>query len=157
MNITILLILCIFLLSIVHGYKKGFTKEISGLVSWTVTLFVVSLVIMLYSSFSDGESKNVIYTIIFLAVTGVIYSAIKFIFKPAKIFAKLPLFRFLDQLLGIFIGAVEGLVIVWLLYVLNESGILGSFGEMISADTAQSQILTTIYKYNYLVKIAAGL
>ena len=156
MNITLLLIIFIFILAMVHGFKKGFTKEISALVSWAVTLFVMSLIIMLYSSFRSSEGKNMIFTIIFLIVTGAIYAIIRFVFKPAKTIAKLPLFHFLDQLLGVVIGATEGLVIVWLLYILNESGVLGSFGELIRADTAKSQILTFLYEYNYLIRIAAG-
>lgn len=156
MNITLLLIIFIFILSLVHGFKKGFTKEISALISWVVTLFVMSLVIMLYSSFRSSSGKNMVFTIIFLVIIAVVYSIIRFVFKPAKVIAKLPLFRFLDQLLGIVIGAAEGLVIVWLLYVLNESGLLGGLGEMIRTDTAKSQILSMIYEYNYLIKIATG-
>ena len=156
MNITLLLIIFIFILAIVHGFKKGFTKEISALISWAVTLFVMSLIIMLYSSFRSSEGKNIIFTIIFLIATSVIYALIRFVFKPAKSIAKLPLFHFFDQLLGIVIGAAEGLVIVWLIYILNESGVLGNLGEIIREDTVRSQILSFIYEYNYLIRIAAG-
>lgn len=140
----------------IHGFKKGFTKEISSLISWAVTLFIMTLIIMLYTSFSSNEGKNMILTIVLLVVTAAVYSIIKFVFKPAKIIAKLPLFRFLDQLLGLIIGIAEGLVLVWLMYVLNESGMLGSLGDMIRADTAKNEILSLIYEYNYLIKIAAG-
>ena len=149
--------LLIVLLSMVHGFKKGLTKEISGLISLAVTLFVMSLLIMLYTSFRASEGKNTVFTIIILVVTGAVYSIIKFVFKPAKVIAKLPLFRFLDQILGIGIGFAEGIIIIWLVYVLNESGIWGSFGEIIRDDTARSRILSTIYEYNYLIRIAAGL
>ena len=76
--------------------------------------------------------------------------------KPIKLVVKLPLLKLLDQLLGSVIGIAEGFLIVWLMYVLNESGLFGQFGEMIKADTARSQILSLIYEYNYLIKIAAG-
>lgn len=139
-----------------HGYKKGITKELSGLISWAVTLFVMALVIMLYTSFHNNQGKNTVFTIIILIAVAVIYSVVRFVLKPAKFIAKLPLFRFLDQILGLVIGIGEGVLIVWLLYVLNESGMFGQFGEMISADTARSEILSLIYEYNYLIKIAAG-
>ena len=64
--------------------------------------------------------------------------------------------RALLTMLGIIIGVAEGLLIVWLMYVLNESGLFGQFGEMIATDTSQSQILSLIYEYNYLARIAAG-
>lgn len=154
--VTLLIVFFIIILAMIHGFKKGFTKEISSLISWAVTLFVMTLVIMLYTSFSASEGKNMIMTTVMLVVTGIIYSIIKFVFKPAKIIAKLPLFRFLDQMLGLVIGIAEGFVLVWLMYVLNESGMLGGLGDMIRADTAKNEILSFIYEYNYLIKIASG-
>ena len=156
MNFTIIIVFLIFLLTIVHGFKKGMIKEISGLVSWAVTLFVMSLVIMLYTSFRANESKNMVFTIILLVAVAVVNGVIRLFLKPIKLVVKLPLLKLLDQLLGSVIGIAEGFLIVWLMYVLNESGLFGQFGEMIKADTARSQILSLIYEYNYLIKIAAG-
>ena len=156
MNFTIIIVFLIFLLTIVHGFKKGMIKEISGLVSWAVTLFVMSLVIMLYTSFRANESKNMVFTIILLVAVAVVNGVIRLFLKPIKLVVKLPLLKLLDQLLGSVIGIAEGFLIVWLMYVLNESGLLGQFGEMIKTDTARSQILSLIYEYNYLIKIASG-
>ena len=156
MNFTLIIVTLIIILSAVHGFKKGMTKELSGLISWAVTLFVMSLIIMLYTSFHANESKNMIFTIIILAVIVIMYSVVKFFLKPVKLVVKLPLFKTLDQILGFITGIAEGFLIVWLMYVLNESGILGEFGEMITADTTKSQILSVIYEYNYLIKIAQG-
>lgn len=156
MNFTLILVFFIIILAAIHGYKRGMTKEISGLISWVVTLFVMSLVIMLYTSFVASESKNTIFTVVILAAVAIVYSIIKLFLKPAKIVVKLPLIRFLDQILGFVIGVGEGILIVWLMYVLNQSNIFGQFGEMINIDTARSQILSLIYEYNYLIKIAAG-
>ena len=156
MNFTLIIVFLIIVLAVVHGFKKGMTNEISGLISWVVTLFVMSLVIMLYTSFHANEGKNTIFTIVILATVAIIYSIIRFFLKPIKLVVKLPLLRFLDRLMGSVIGIAEGFLIVWLLYVLNESGIFGQFGEMIRADTARSQILSFIYEYNYLARIATG-
>lgn len=156
MNLTLIIVFLIMVLAIVHGFKRGMTKEISGLAAWAVTLFVMSLVIMLYSSFHANENRNTVFTIIILVIVASVYSVIRFFFKPLKVIAKLPVFRFLDQMLGILVGLAEGFLIVWLIYVLNESGILGQFGVMIREDTGRSEILSFLYRYNYLVKIAAG-
>ena len=156
MNITLIIVALIIILTAVHGFKKGMTKEVSGLISWAVTLFVMSLVIMLYTSFHASESKNTIFTIIILAAVVIVYSIIKMFLKPIKLVVKFPVFKFFDQILGFITGIAEGVLIVWLMYVLNESGIFGEFGEMITRDTARSQILSFIYEYNYLLKISIG-
>ena len=156
MNLTLVVVLVIIGLASWNGFKKGATKEISNLISWTVTLFVMSLVIMLYTSLNSNETKNSIYTIIILSVTGIIYGIIRIFLKSVKILTKLPVINLLNQFTGIIVGIVEGFLLIWLLYVINESGLLGSFGEMIRVDTAKSEILTVIYQYNYLIKIAQG-
>lgn len=156
MNLTLILVLIIIVLAAVHGFKKGMTKEITNMISWAVTLFVMSLIIMLYTSLNANETKNSIFSIIILAAVIFIYGIVKIFLKSAKILSKLPIFKFLDQLLGIGVGIAEGFLLVCLLYVLNESGILGQFGEMIRTDTMRSEILSKIYEYNYLIKIAKG-
>lgn len=157
MNYTLIIVLLIIILTTIHGFRKGFTKEISGLISWTITLFVMSLIIMIYTSFNNNEGKNTIVSIIILVAVEMIYSVVRIILNSAKFISKLPLFHLLDQILGLIIGIGEGILIVWLLYVMNESGIFGTFGEMIRTDTATSEILSFLYEYNYLAKIAAGL
>ena len=154
--VTLLIVFFIIILAMIHGFKKGFTKEISSLISWAVTLFVIALVIMLYTSFHNNDGKNTVFTVIVLVVIAAIYSVVRFILIPAKFIAKLPLFRFLDQVLGFVIGIGEGVLIVWLVYILNESGIFGAYGELIRIDTARSEILSLLYEYNYLIKITAG-
>ena len=156
MNFTLIIVFFIIVLSTVHGYKKGLAKEISGLISCAVTLFVISLLIMLYTSFNANEGINTIFTIVILVTVTIIYSIIRFFLKPVKLIVKLPLLRMLDKILGIFVGVIEGFLLVCLMYVLNEGGIFGVYGEMIDIDTARSQILSLIYEYNYLIKIAAG-
>ena len=81
---------------------------------------------------------------------------VRLVLKPIKLVVKLPILKFLDQLAGIVVGIAEGFLIVWLMYVLNESGAFGIFGEVIKSDTERSQILSLIYEYNYLIKIASG-
>ena len=156
MNITLIIVYLIFLLEIIHGFKKGMIKELSGLVSWAVTLFVMSLVIMLYTSFLASESKNIVFTVVLLVAVAIVNGVIRLFLKPMKLVVKLPILKLLDQLAGSIVGIAEGFLLVWLLYVLNESGLFGQFGEMIKTDTDRSQILSLIYEYNYLIRIAAG-
>ena len=156
MNFTLIVVILMIFLAAIHGYKRGMTKEISVLISWAVTLFVMSLVIMLYTSFNANESRNTIFTVVILILVAITYSVIRLFLKPIKMVVKLPFLRFLDRVFGFIIGIAEGVLIVWLVYVLNESGIFGPIGEVMNADTARSQILSLLYEYNYLIRIAAG-
>lgn len=156
MNLTFLIVLTIIVLSAIHGTKKGITKEITNLISWGVTLFVMSLIIMLYTSLYSSETRNSIYSIAILMAVIFVYGFVRIFFKSAKIISKLPVFNLLDKCLGFFVGIAEGFFLVWLFYILNEGGLFGTFGEIINMDTAKSEILSSIYNYNYLIKIAKG-
>ncbi|MBR5578637.1 MAG: CvpA family protein [Lachnospiraceae bacterium] len=153
MNITLIVVLLIILLMAVRGYKKGMTKEIIGMISLAVTLFVISLIIVLYVSFRAEETKNIVFTIIILLLVAIVYSVVKIFLKSAKLLSKLPVIKIIDRFLGIFIGAAEGLLLVWLLYILNSASIFGSLTEVIARDTVSSQILSKLCEYNYLLRM----
>jgi len=157
MNITLMITLLLLVSFCLRGYRRGMTKEISGLIAWAVTLFVISLIIMLYSSLRTNETRNTIYSVIILVLIGFVYGIVRFVLKSVKLLSKLPVFHLLDRILGLAVGLGEGVLIVWLVYVLAGAGFFGGLGSVIYQDTANSTILFWLYKYNYLAKIIAAL
>lgn len=156
MNITLIIVLLLIIGKAISGFRTGMVKQITGLIAWTITLFVMSVIIMLYTSFYANEARNTIYSILILIVVGLVYGVVRFVLKSAKLISKLPIIHQADKLAGFVIGAGEGLLIVWLLYVLNEGGLFGQFESIIHQNTADSFILSIIYEYNYLAKLVAG-
>ena len=80
-NITLLCVIVLTLFLIVHGYKKGVTKEISGLVALFAGLFVLAIAIMLFTSLSAGEITNTVYSVILLVLFGAAYGIVKFLLR----------------------------------------------------------------------------
>ena len=66
MNYTLVGVIVIFIVTMNNGFKKGMVQEISGLISWIVTLFVMPLLVMLYTSIHQAQSKHVLVTILVL-------------------------------------------------------------------------------------------
>lgn len=153
MNVTLIGFIILMLVMVSRGFKKGMVKEITGLISLAVTLFVVSLIIMLYTSFHAEETENMLVTVIILVVVSLIYSLVKIFLKSAKLLSKLPVIKLLDRFLGIFVGAAKGMIILWIIYILNEGNLFGPLTEQIVKDTMNSDILMKIYEYNYLMKL----
>ena len=50
LNWTLIIVLLVMLCMVTAGYKKGFTKQLSGLVALTAAFVMLSLGIMLVSS-----------------------------------------------------------------------------------------------------------
>ena len=153
MNVTLIGFIILMLVMVSRGFKKGMVKEITGLISLSVTLFVVSLIIMLYTSFHAEETENMLVTVIILVAVSLIYSLVKIFLKSAKLLSKLPVIKLLDRFLGLFVGAAKGMIILWIIYILNEGNLFGPLTEQIVKDTMNSDILMKIYEYNYLMKL----
>ena len=68
MNLTLIVVLLLTIYMMIKGYRKGFTKELSGLVALIAAFFVLALAIMLFSSFSQGEVTNTVYSVILLVL-----------------------------------------------------------------------------------------
>ena len=153
MNITLIVAGVITLLLCIICFREGMTKVLGGLIAWIVAILVITLIVIIYLGFKSENIKLSVVTIIALILVGFIYGIIHFVVKSIRMIAKLPVLHLLDQLLGLAVGVAEGIILVWVLYIVNEAGLLGSFGEIISRDMANSQILSLLYDYNYLLKL----
>lgn len=152
LNITLLCVIVLTLCMMIHGYKRGMTKEISGLVALAAGFFVLALGIMLFSSFSEGEMTNTIYTVILLVLFGVVYGIVKFVLRSAKAVSTLPILHFLDSVMGIVVGFCKAVVIIWIIFLLCANNYLGAVTDYIRSDIVESTILKLLYEYNFFIK-----
>lgn len=151
MNLTLIVVVLLTIYMMIRGYRKGFTKELSGLVALIASFFVLALAIMLFSSFSEGEVTNTVYSVILLVLFGAVYGVIKLLLRSAKAITTLPFLHFLDQLLGVAAGLGKSVLIVWILFLLCANNYLGTITEYVRADIAGSTILKLLYQYNFFV------
>ena len=133
MNLNLLLIITavILLCMVVDGYKKGMVRNA-------------------LSSYFDGRFFNVIITLLLLAAIGLVHHLLNVVFFSAKVISKLPIVHSLDKLLGIVVGILETVLIVWTIYAFDIFRDLGSLGQVIVDYTRDSKILTCLYENNYL-------
>lgn len=157
MNITFIIVFSIMIIFALAGLHKGMAREISGLIAWTITLLVITLIAMLYSSLKTGETRNTVYSAVFLVLIAFVYGIVRLVLKSVKLLSKLPVLSFIDKLSGLIVGLGEGILVVWLLYVITQAGLFDTFSDIIYRDTANSVILSWLYEYNYLAKIIAAL
>jgi len=151
-NITLLGVIVLTLFLVIHGYKKGMTREISGLAALFAGLFVLAIAIMLISSFSAGEMTNTVYSIILLVLFGAAYGIVKFLLRSAKAVSNLPILHFLDCVAGSVIGVLKSLVIIWIVFLLCEHNLLGEATEYVRGDIAENTFLKLLYEYNFFVR-----
>ena len=151
MNLTLIIVLIVMLYMVATGYQKGLTKQISGIVALTAAFVMLALVIMLVSSFQNREVTNTVYSVILLAVFGMVYGIVKFLLRSIKLMSNLPILHFLDQVLGIAAGLAKWILVVWIFFLLCENNYLGGITEYVRADISNSTILKLLYQFNFFV------
>lgn len=150
MNILLIIVALAALFKLVDGYKKGMVKEIISLISMVVLCMVAGLVAFGAKGYMSGKIGGVIISIILLSLVGIAHHLLGLLFFSAKVITKLPVIHSADKLLGIVFGVFEVVLVLWTVYTFIMMGNTGVIGRIISDYTADSQILSWIYRYNWI-------
>lgn len=153
MNLMVLVVLFLILIKIADGYKKGMVKEIISFVSLIVMCIVVVLIGAGLHSYMKKEVLGIVVAVLLLAVLGIAHHLLQVVFFSAKLLSKLPVISWGNKVLGMVVGALEVLLLLWTLYTFIMYFGLGMVGELIIEYTSQSQLLTWVYQLNMLAPI----
>jgi len=152
MNVTLLAVVILVVWMMIRGFKKGMAKELSGLVALFAAFVVLALGLMLVASFTEGEMTNTLYSVILLVVFGLAYGIVKFILRSARAVSSLPIIKFFDSVLGIGVGLVKTLLIVWIVFMLGANGYLGPVSTRIIQDIEGNTFLKLLFEFNFFMK-----
>ena len=150
MNILLIIVLVLLICKIRDGYKRGMVKEIISFVSLIILCVVLALLANGVSNYFDKKYINVALVIILLIIIAVVHHLLGILFFSAKLVVKLPIVSWADKLLGIVVGILETILILWTIYTFVMLMDLGMIGQQILDYTENSAILTWLYQHNYL-------
>ncbi len=151
-NVLVIIVLCFLFFKICDGYNKGMVRQVISFISLVFLCLVILLIGNGLNNYQSGKMVNVFVMILLLAVLGVVHYFINAVFFSAKIIAKIPIIKSVDQLLGVVVGVLETVLILWTIYSFTMIMDLGSIGEFIMKNTADNEMLTWFYENNYLSK-----
>lgn len=157
MNLLVVILAIILVWRVCRGFKNGFAKEINHLVSVFMALIVLSLTILLIASIMGKNTKTIVISAILLIVVSMLYRLVSVLMKSFETIANLPIINIANKLLGMLAGALEVLVVFWIIYVIIEAFPTGQFGFRVMEWTKQSTILINIYNKNYIAQWIAKL
>jgi uncharacterized membrane protein required for colicin V production len=150
MNLMLLIVLVVTVYKIVEGYKKGMVKEIISFVSLLIMCVVVVLIGAGLHSYMEKKVLGIVIAIVLLTLVGIAHHLLKVVFFSAKVIAKLPIIHTGDKLLGMVVGVLEIIVILWTIYTFITYFGMGTIGNVILEYTEQSKVLKVIEDYNML-------
>lgn len=158
MNILLIILAVLAIWRGGRGMKRGFVDEAGRLLSLVLSLFIISVAILLYTSVKEKDTKNIILSVVIIILTGFVARLLNTLVKSLSTVAHLPVLNLLNALLGIVIGVAEIVVALWIVYVVIVSFETGEFGRQIMVWTNQSEWLRKLYDMNQLAYwMAAGL
>jgi len=138
--------------------RTGLVDEIGKLLSLVISLFILSLGILLYTSVKDSDTKNIVLSVIMIILTGIAAKLVNLVMKSLSTIAHLPIINILNSLLGIVIGVAEVVVVLWIIYVVIANFDTGEFGRLMMEWTLQNEVLYKVYEMNQIANwMAAGL
>jgi len=152
-NILSLIVILFTIIKIADGYKKGMVKEVISFISLIVMCIVVLLLGVGLHSYMEQELAGVLVAVLLLAVLGIVHHFLKLIFFSAKLISKLPVIHSADKLLGMVVGALETILILWTVYTFILYLGMGMIGNIIVEYSRDSKILTWLYENNMLALI----
>lgn len=150
MNLLLIVAALFLLCKVVDGYKKGMVKEIISFVSLVILCVVLTLIANGVNSYFDGEYAKLVMVVVLLVVLGLVHHLLGVLFFSAKMIVKLPIVHWLDKVLGIVVGILETVLIIWTIYTFIMLMDLGAIGQQILIYTEESEILLWFYQHNYL-------
>lgn len=97
-----------------RGYHNGFVKEVEGLVAW---ICAAAALILISGLTRGGIEENVTgkaLAIALLILLGAVYALCRIIFGSLRLFAGLPVIRFLDSILGTGAGLLKTFLLLYI-------------------------------------------
>ena len=153
MNILLLIILLIAVVKIADGYKKGMVKEIISFVSLVIMCVVVLLLGVGLRSYMEKEIVGIVIAALLLTVLGIAHHILKVVFFSAKLISKLPIVSSANKILGMAVGALEVMLVLWTVYTFIMYFEMGMLGKMMIEYSSDSTILTWLYEHNLLAGV----
>lgn len=158
MNILLIVLILLAVWRGWHGLKKGLVGEAGWLLSLLISLFILSLAILLYTSVRQQDTKNIVLSVLMILATGLAARLLGMLIKTLSAIAHLPVLSLLNSLLGLVVGVAEAVVVLWIVYVVVVSFDTGTFGELILEWTRGNEWLSRLYQMNWIAcQMAAGL
>lgn len=155
-NFLLIIVVIAIVCKVVDGFKKGMIREIISFISLIVLCVVGALIAYGINNYFDGKFFNVAVGVLLLSLVGIAHHLLGIAFFPAKLMSKLPIIHSVDKLLGIVFGALEVILILWMVYTFIMMMDVGVTGQVILSYTVDSRILTWLYEHNYLAYAIEG-
>jgi len=156
MNYLFILVILAFVWRMMAGYKQGMVKELKSFITFLVSAVSIALICKTINAYMHESGADMVISIFLLIILGIAFKVIKIVFFSAESIVKLPVIHLADKVLGIVMGALEIIALLWAFYLVLDMLYqfqLGIFAKMAAAYIKDSGFLTYLYEHNLFKKL----
>ncbi|MBO5292019.1 MAG: CvpA family protein [Lachnospiraceae bacterium] len=152
MQINLIMIIVILLIAggAVKGWKKGMVKELSSLIGLIGALAAIMLFVSAVQNYQQKDNREMLIAILGFVIVILAYKVVDFILTSLKLLTHLPILGGLDHLAGIAIGAGEGLLLVWIAFLLITAFNIAGLRNYLLAGVQENEWLLLMFYNNYI-------
>ena len=165
MNLLVVVIGLIMLFSVALGAYKGLIRTLVALVSWIAILFLIGWINPYVSRFvirqltESGKTVNTVTVsaLSYLIAVIIAVTVVTVVGKVLGLLGKLPGISILNRILGAVFGAVRGIVLIWLFFLIVVITEESKFGTFCLNQIHGSALLLFLYEHNPILAIVQQL
>lgn len=151
MNMIVIVLLILVPAQIILGYRSGLVKGIQKFIGWVTLGLVFVLVEMMIRFHKAANQIDVLICLILLVIVLLVWGVIRTVLLPAKMLSRIPVIKGVDKLLGMILGILEVMILLWLLDALLLHYTMGNVGSQLNQWMQANKFLRWMYENNYLL------
>ncbi len=152
-NIIIVIVLLLVVGGAVKGWKHGMVRELSALIGLIGALTAIVLFLLALQNYWKKDHKEMLITVLGFIIVVLAYKVIDFVLASLKLISNLPVVSGLDKLLGIAVGAGEGILLIWILFLLITAFDIAGLRGPLLVGIQGNEWLQYLFNHNYLAKL----
>lgn len=152
-NLLFIIAAAVLLAGAWRGWKRGLLEGLIRIISCILGVLVLVVVVKGIGSFMQGSIASVIIAVLLLAIIKLIHKLVKFLIGTFRLVRAIPVGRLADKLEGAALGAIEAVLILWLLFLLIGSFDWLNLNGWLMEQVSQNSFLTALYYSNYLAAL----
>ena len=150
MNYMLIGTVAVLAFGLLCGWFKGIVGEIATVISIALGVAGVALIMFLVGNALEEKFGAAIMAGMFLLLFIVFVQLVKVLLGLIKIFAKLPVLNGINRTFGMLIGIAEGLLLVWVAYIILEKYQLSNEQFKTFEMIADNKFTDLMFRYNPL-------
>ncbi len=153
MNIVFFTVLLLLIGGGVKGYKRGMVEELNTVIALILALAAISMFVVAVKGYMEHATLRTILGVVCMTIAILVYKITDFILSSLKLISSVPVLRGVNKLLGFGVGALESVLLIWVVFIIIVAFEFGGISSYILTQIRENTLLIWLFQNNYLADL----